>query len=119
MTSTTDIIDLRDENVQTLDELISAAFKNKDELPINDPQRKALSETINFLMTSRTELHIQTLKDGLKSTQLEAALLAMIKATADLKKEAAKMQDATTRISNENTVIGSATKVMNVLKLGG
>jgi hypothetical protein len=119
MASEKDITDQRDSDVQLLDDKISAAITIKNRLEIDDPQRLALSTTINHLMYSRTDLHIQELKAGLDSAQLNAALARIKSASQDLKTEAAKMTDVTSYINNANAVIGAATKVTNIVKNGG
>ena len=119
MATKKDITDQRDSDVQLLDEKISAAIAVKNGLAIGDPQRLALSTTINQLMDSRTDLHIQELKAGLDSAQLAAALVKITTAGQDLRTEAAKMKDVTSYISNANAVIGAATKVTNIVKKGG
>lgn len=119
MATEQDIIDQRNEDVQVLDDKIGAAITLKNSLALADPRRLALSATINHLMDSRTDLHIQELKAGLESAQLAAALARITAAGQDLKTEAAKMNDAASYIGNANAVIGAATKVTNVLKNGG
>ena len=102
-----------------LDDKISAAITIKNGLTIRDPRRLRLSTTINQLMNSRTDLHIQQLKAGLDSAQLNAALAKITAASEDLEAEAAKMKDITSFINNANAVIGAATKVTNIVKNGG
>src|SRR5690242_7150209 len=119
MATEKDIKDQRDSDVELLDDRISAAITIKNGLAISNPRRLDLSTTINELMNSRTELHIQELKAGLDSAQLAAALAKMTKASEDLKTEAAKMRTVTSFINNTNAVIGAATKVTNIIKKGG
>src|SRR5262249_46816186 len=95
------------------------AITKKNGLAISDPRRLRLSNTINQLMDSRTDLHIQELKAGLDSAQLAAALAKITTASQDLKTEAAKMKNVTSYINNANAVIGAATKVTNIVKNGG
>ena len=102
-----------------LDKKISAAITKKNGLAISDPRRLRLSNTINQLMDSRTDLHIQELKAGLDSAQLAAALARITTASQDLKTEAAKMKNVTSYINNANAVIGATTKVTNIVKNGG
>jgi hypothetical protein len=119
MATEKDIADQRDKDVELLDDKISAAITMKNKLNIGDPQRADLSATINQLMDSRTDLHIQVLKAGLDSAQLAAALAKITTASQDLKTEAKKMKNATSYINNANAVIGAATKVTNIVKNGG
>jgi hypothetical protein len=119
MPTESDIQDQRDKDVQLLDDKISAAITIKSGLSINDPQRLKLSDTINHLMDSRTDLHIQALKSGLGSSQLAAALAKITAASQELNTEAAKMKDATSYMGNANAVIGTVTKLVNALKNGG
>jgi hypothetical protein len=119
MPTENDIQDQRDKDVQLLDDKISAAIVVKNGLPINDPRRLQLSDTINHLMDCRTDLHIQELKSGLASSQLSAALAKIVAASHELDTEAAKMKNVTSYIGNANAVIGTVTKVVNVLKNGG
>lgn len=119
MATEQDIKDQRDADVRVLDDKIASAITTKNGLPLSDPQRVDLSNTINHLMDSRTDLHIQDLKSGLDSTQLAAALAKIGAASQELITEAAKMRDATSYINNANAVIGASTKVINVLKNGG
>src|ERR1700761_5920089 len=106
-----DIKDQRDDDIQILDEKIGEAITIKNGLALNDPQRTEISNSINHLMDSRTELHIQELRAGLESAQLAAALAMIASASRDLKTEAAKMKNASEYISNANAVIGATTKV--------
>ncbi len=119
MATEKDITDQRDSDVALLDDKISAAITMKNGLTIGDQQRLDLSTTINHLMDSRTDLHIQELKAGLGSAQLAAALAKITEASQDLKIQAAKMKSATSYISNANAVIGAATRVTNIVKNGG
>jgi hypothetical protein len=119
MATEKDITDQRDSDVELLDDKISAAITIKNGLAISDPRRLDLSTTINELMDSRTDLHIQELRAGLGSAQLAAALAKITKASEDLKTEAAKMKTVTSFINNTNAVIGAATKVTNIVKNGG
>ena len=119
MATEKDITDQRDSAVELLDDKIGAAITIKSGLAISDPRRLDLSTTINDLMVSRTDLHIQELRAGLGSAQLAAALAKMTKASEDLKTEAAKMNTVTSFIKNTNAVIGAATKVTNIIKNGG
>lgn len=119
MATEKDIKDQRDSDVELLDDKIGEAIKIKNGLAIGDPRRLDLSTTINELMDSRTELHIQELRTALGSSQLAAALAKITKASKDLETEAAKMKDATSFIKNANAVIGAATKVGNIVKNGG
>jgi hypothetical protein len=119
MATEKDIKDQRDSDIQLLDDKISAAITMKNGLAISNPRRLALSTTINQLMNSRTDLHIQELKAGLDSAQLAAALAKITTASQDLKTEAAKMKNVTSFIKNANAVIGAATKVTNIVKNGG
>jgi hypothetical protein len=119
MATEKDITDQRDSAVELLDKKISAAITKKNGLAISDPRRLRLSTTINQLMDSRTDLHIQELKAGLDSAQLAAALARITIASQDLKTEAAKMKNVTSYINNANAVIGAATKVTNIVKNGG
>jgi hypothetical protein len=119
MATENDITDQRDSDVALLDDKISAAITMKNSLAIGDPQRLGLSNTINHLMDSRTDLHIQALKASLGSAQLAAALAKITMASQDLKTEAAKMKDVTSYINNANAVIGAVTKVTNIVKNGG
>src|SRR5262245_28278059 len=70
MATEKDITDHRDSDIELLDKKISAAITKKNGLAISDPRRLRLSTTINQLMDSRTDLHIQELKAGLDSAQL-------------------------------------------------
>ena len=119
MATEKDIKDQRDSDIQLLDDKISAAITMKNGLAISDQRRLDLSTTINQLMNSRTDLHIQELKAGLDSAQLAAALAKITTASQDLKTEAAKMKNVTSFIKNANAVIGAATKVTNIVKNGG
>ena len=119
MATEKDITDQRESDIQLLDDKISAAINLKNALAIGDLRRLDLSTTINQLMDSRTEIHIQQLKADLDSAQLAAALAKIKKASQDLKTEAAKMKAVTSYINNANAVIGAATKVINILKNGG
>ena len=119
MATEKDIKDQRDSDIQLLDDKIGAAITMKSGLAISNPRRPALSITINQLMNSRTDLHIQELKAGLDSAQLAAALAKITTASQDLKTEAAKMKNVTSFIKNANAVIGAATKVTNIVKNGG
>lgn len=119
MATDSDITNQRDDAVHTLDVKIQEAITLKSSLSLGDPQRLKLSDEINALMASRTQLHIQQLTTGLNSHQLAAALAAITKAISDLKTEASKMTTATSFITHTNSVIGAATKVVNVLKNGG
>src|SRR5262245_16644011 len=119
MATEKDITDQRDSDVELLDDKISAAITIKNGLAISDPRRLDLSTTINELMHSRTDLHIQELRAGLGSAQLAAALAKITTASEDLKTEAAKMKTVTSFIKNTNAVIGAATKVTNIVKNGG
>lgn len=119
MATEKDITDQRDSDIELLDKKISAAITKKNGLAISDPRRLRLSTTINQLMDSRTDLHIQELKAGLDSAQLAAALARITTASQDLKTEAAKMKNVTSYINNANAVIGAATKVTNIVKNGG
>lgn len=119
MATEKDITDQRDSDVELLDNKISEAITKKNDLDIGDPQRIKLNDTITNLMHSRTDLHIQVLKAGLGSAQLEAALKKITTASDELKKEAEKMKTATTFINNANAVIGAAAKVTNIVKGGG
>lgn len=119
MATEKDIADQRDNDIQLLDDKIGEAITMKNGLAISDPKRLDLSTTINQLMDSRTDLHIQELKAGLGSAQLAAALAKISTASQDLKTEAAKMKSVTSFINNTNAVVGAATKVTNVLKNGG
>jgi hypothetical protein len=119
MATEKDITDQRDSDVDLLDNKIREAITIQNGLAIGDPQRLKLSTTINNLMSSRTDLHIQELKAGLHSAQLAAALAKITAASDDLKNEAEKMKTVTTFINNRNAVIGAATKVTNIVKNGG
>jgi hypothetical protein len=119
MATEKDITAQRDTDIQLLDDKISAAIIMKNGLAIGDPRRLGLSTTINHLMNSRTDLHIQQLKAGLDSAQLSAALAKLATASQDLETEAAKMKDITSFINNANALIGAATKVTNIVKNGG
>src|SRR5262244_2661857 len=114
MATEKDITDQRDRDIQLLDDKIGAAITMKNDLAISDPRRLDLSTTINDLMDSRTDLHIQELKAGLGNAQLAAALAKITKASQNLKTEAAKMTDVTSYINNANALIGAATKVTNI-----
>ena len=115
----TDITAQRDNAVTLLDDKISEAITEKGGLAIGNPQRDKLSDTITQLMRSRTDLHVQALKAGLNSAELDVALGKIKTANDDLKKEADKMKTATTFINNANAVVGAAAKVMNIVKNGG
>ncbi|MDD2769014.1 MAG: hypothetical protein PHT19_09775 [Methylococcus sp.] len=119
MATEKDITDQRDGDVQLLDGKISEAITIKNGLAIDNPQRVDLSTTINDLMRSRTDMHIQELKAGLNSAQLAAALAKLTTASDDLKNKAEKMKTVTTFISRTNAVIGASTKVTNIIKNGG
>jgi len=119
MATEKDITDQRDNDIQLLDDKISAAITLKSGLAIGDPRRLGFSTIINQLMNSRTDLHIQQLKAGLNSAQLNAALTKITTASQDLEAEAAKMKDITSFLNNANAVIGAATKVTNIVKNGG
>ncbi|WP_333877009.1 hypothetical protein [Methylobacter sp.] len=119
MATEKDITDQRDSDVELLDEKIGEAITIKNGLDIGDPQRITLTTTINDLMYSRTDLHIQELMADLHSAQLVAALAKITAASDDLKNEAKKMKTATTFINKTNAVIGAATKVTKILKNGG
>jgi len=119
MATEKNITDQRDNDIQLLDDKITAAITLKNGLSIGDPRRPDLSRTINQLMNSRTDLHIQELREGLGSAQLAAALAKITTASQELQSEAAKMKDVTSFINNANAVIGAATKVTNIVKNGG
>src|SRR5262245_8423343 len=90
-----DITDRRDSGVDLLDDKIREAFAMKNDLDIGDPRRRNLSDAINQLMASRTDLAIRELKAGLDSAQLAAALAKITTASQELKDEAAKMKNIT------------------------
>jgi len=119
MATEKDITDQRENDIQLLDDKIGAAITMKNGLAIGDPRRLGFSTIINQLMNSRTDLHIQQLKAGLNSAELNAALTKITTASQDLEAEAAKMKDITSFINNANAVIGAATKVTNIVKNGG
>ncbi len=108
-----------DDDVQLLDEKIVEAINLKNGLKISDPKRETLSVVIDQLMFTRTNLRIQVLDKSLKDPQLQAALAKIKTASDSLKKEAAKMTNATTFINNANAVIGAATSVINFVKNAG
>jgi len=119
MATEKDITDLRDSGVELLDQKIGKAIAMKNTLGIRSPRRLKLSTTINRLMDSRTDLHIQELRASLDSAQLAAALERITAASRDLRTEAAKMKTVTSYLKNANAVIGVATKVTNIVKNGG
>src|SRR5262249_30887835 len=118
MATEKEITDLRDSGVELLDEKIGKAIAMKNTLGIRNPRRLKLSTTINQLMDSRTDLHIQELRASLDSAQLAAALERITAASRDLRTEAAKMKTVTSYLKNANAVIGVATKVTNIVKNG-
>src|SRR5262245_59856465 len=119
MATAKDITDQTDRDIELLDAKILEALTLKNSLPTSDPQRRSLTDTINLLMDSRTDLHIQELRAGLNSAQLTAALARITTATHDLKTEADKMKDVTSFITSTNAVLGAATRVTNIVKNGG